>query len=186
MATDKETSRIGVTANSLAANTSLAVENSHDLAALESDFICSRVRLDANIDQVGAPAIHGPLFMILGRGDLDIAQVTAVMDGTNNYDRTPAEGEATQMIKRTLNNQIVLIVPATRHVRWGASDVNLTAKFEYNGPPLGLSLEKGVKRSYLFPRDIGWRWFLYNSSTTVLSGDTRLDGNVTMIGVWTQ
>ncbi len=189
MATDKETSRFGVTANSLAGDTALAVENSHDLAQLETDFVCSRVVVDANLEQVGAPVIAGPIFLVLARGDSSIATVAAALNGSINYDRTPTEGEDPQTAKRALQRQIVLKIPMTmlQHWRPAANDSNnLVGKFEYNGPPLGLSLEKGSKRSYLFPRDIGWRWFIYNSSTTVLSGDTRIDGNVDMVGVWTQ
>ncbi len=186
--TDEETNRVDVSVNSLGVNTAQAVESSHDLTDLETDFVCSRVMVDAIIEQTGAPLNPGPLWLILARGDTTIAQISAAMDGTNNYDRTPTAGEDQQVIKRALQNALVLKIPATNDVGFlGVSSTErLISSFKYNGPPLGMSLEKGSKRSWMFPRDIGWRWFFYNSNGIVMSGDSALDATIKMRGVWTQ
>ncbi len=188
MPTDEENMFLDQQIDSLGVGTAVVVEQAHDLAALESDFICSRVIVDAVLHQNGAPIAAGPVLLILARGDTSIAQVSAALDGTNDYDRTPTAGEDQQVIKRALNRALVLRIPMRNSYGWGfdtAGQEEIVGRFEYNGPPLGMVLEKGAKRSWLFPRDIGWRWFIWNGSDLVLSGDSDFHAQIQMIGVWT-
>ena len=138
-------------------------------SALEGDFQMSRVQIDGTLvsgpqSDTSAELQDGPVYLVLARGDMAAADVTAALNGTMNVDLTPAGGSL-NAVKIATEKGIILLIPMNRYsIINDESAAEYTARFglSYNGPPLGMSLEQGVKRSYVFPKNIGWAWFIFN------------------------
>ncbi len=144
------------------------------MAALEGDFQMSRV--DAHMQMVSGPRSDtsvelgdGPAMLVLARGDLTAANVTAVLNGSLNVDLTPAGGTINQVSVAT-ERGVILTVPLVSEAILNdeaAAEYTERRIAVYNGPPLGRSLEMGRVRSYVFPKSIGWAWFLFNGGITM-------------------
>ncbi len=187
MATDDEYLVFTGTWNNLPDGDALLLESGHDLDQAEADFICSRVDVNAWFTQVGAGHAMGPLDLVLALGNLGITEVENVLNGVNNHDSTPAAGDDQQAVKRAKNRSVVLTIPIEL---WDVNpDLTVDAAnygCRYNGPPLGRSLAEGRNRSFTFPRNVGWRWFLMNRSGGAAPATTLREAAVKMTGVWVE
>jgi len=155
-------------ANALTQLTAAQISSTFSLSALEGDFVTSRVIVGAVLSDGPQPDTtselrEGPFYLVLARGDMTAAQVTAALDGSLNVDLTPAGGTLNK-VSIAQQRGIILMIPfENKLIVNDEAAAELTAKWtlDYNGPPLGLSLAEGRKRSYTFPKNIGWRWHVF-------------------------
>lgn len=162
------------TLNSLSSQTPAIVESTQTLSANEADFQMSRVMVECQFSEgpqsdTTAEMDHGPFFLFLCRGDVDITQLLSALNEAGNVDLTPIAA-ANQASEIAIERAIVLMIPFKFDgtVRDEAA-AEYTARFSasYNGPPLGMSLEEGRKRSYVFPKNVGWKWGVHNAGVTM-------------------
>lgn len=171
--------------NSLGALAAVRVLGTRRLTLIESDFVMADIELHASLqtsqaDSLGAQHT-GPYLLCLHDGVANDADVAAMLNGTDNYDRSPTTGEDPQAAKRARNAQLLLIIPFMLMGINSDSASDLTFhnyEAHYEGPPL--RKKSGVK-TWTFPRQRGWTWSLFNgggvmNSSQVLSIIARYKG----------
>ncbi len=164
---------------SLGAVSVAQLDATRSVAAMEGDFLVSRVHVScvwAHAPEVVAVASkRGPYFLVLSSGAMTVAQVEDALDGTFNIDLTPAGGDLSRVNIAHVKG-IVMMIPFKRDFIMNDNDATaegtVTWIAEYNGPPLGLSLADGRKRSWLFPKNIGYRWMLFAAGNGSGAGTT--------------
>ncbi len=161
----------GTGTQSLANLTAVQVSSTFKVGANEGDFQMSRIHASARItngpqtDTVGELERGNPMYLVLARGDMTAAQVTAALNGTLNVDLTPAGGTLNR-VSIAQERGIILMEEFmfSGHLNdEGAGEYTDRWQARVNGPPLGNSLEQGRVRSYVFPKNIGWAWFVFNA-----------------------
>lgn len=155
------------------------------LAEMQADFICSRIDVELTMFDLGAGISQGPMLLILAVGTKNAGGIGSTLGGSNNFDQTPAVADQSQAQKRAENREIILIIPLK--IATLDSQNNLFVwEGSYHGPPLGMSLASG-KRSWTFIRNVGLKWFIYNSGSAAMSATaTGVNMSVRYTGVWQQ
>lgn len=151
----------------------------NSVGANEGDFQVSRVMTECmwemGLEVIGAVSKRGPFFLILASGAMTVAQVEDAVDGTLNIDLTPAGGDLAR-VNAAQTRGVILMIPFELVESFNDNDATAEAisvwHASYNGTPLGLSLEKGRTRSWVFPKNVGWRWHLFAAGNGSPSGGT--------------
>lgn len=173
-------SQQGSSIGSVSAVSAVQLSALNSLSANEGDFQCSRVNVKCHMamipEVVAVASKKGPFYLVLSSGAMTAAQVTAALDGSLNIDLTPAGGDLARLSAAQVRG-VILMIPFELS-NFVANDNDATAEVtalwvaSYNGPPLGMSLEKGRTRSWVFPKNIGWRWMIFAAGNGITNGST--------------
>ena len=177
----------GATVDSLDTLVAAQVSSVHKVGALEGDFQMSRIALTSfltlGFDSDSNIALNNQLYLVLARGDLTTANVATALGVGGNPDLTPAGGTIFGE-KKARESSIILMLPFKYRgvsVDVANATVVLRQDLEYNGGPLGMSLRAGVNHSYVFPKNVGWAWHVYNAGS-ILGSNTNFQMYARMTG----